>query len=231
MVSPDKDIESNFRRLRERVARAAAGAGREPSDVAIVVVTKNRSEGEIRAVVAAGARLLGENRVQEAAAKIPNLADLSCEWHLIGHLQTNKVGKAVGLFDCVQSLDSERLARALDRRAAEAGKLMRVLIEVNTSGEVAKFGVEPEAAPALYEVAAALPYIRVEGLMTVGPLTTDTAKIAAAFAKLRTLFEEISRYAARDFKCLSMGMTDDYEIAIAEGSNMIRVGRAVFEGG
>jgi len=221
-------IADNLRKVNERIAAAAARAGRAPQDVALVAVAKTRTAAEVAAAVAAGVTIIGENRVQEAAAKIAELAGLSCSWHLVGHLQRNKAARAVELFDVIHSLDSRRLADALGRRAAEVGKTVEVLLEVNTSGEETKFGVRPDDAEDFAGYAAAAANIRVCGLMTVGPLGGDAATGRQAFRTLRRLFERLAPSLGNAFRFLSMGMTDDFEAAIAEGSNMVRIGRAIF---
>ncbi|MGD8718779.1 MAG: YggS family pyridoxal phosphate-dependent enzyme [Candidatus Zixiibacteriota bacterium] len=221
-------IADNVRAVRDRIAAAAERAGRDPEDVCLVAVSKTRTPEEVRAAVAAGVTVVGENRVQEAEGKIGELANLDCRWHMVGHLQRNKAGRAVGLFDMVESLDSRRLADALAARAAEADLVLPILIEVNTSGEESKFGVPPEEAADFAAYVASMPALSLEGYMTVGPLGGGEAATAAAFAKLRRLFEEGRAALGPAFRYLSMGMTDDFELAIEEGSNMVRVGRAIF---
>ncbi len=166
--------------------------------------------------------------MQEAEAKVPGLRDLPCAWHMVGHLQGNKAARAVALFDVVQSLDGARLADALNRHAAAASKNLTVLVEVNTSGEATKFGVAAEEAADLVGYAASRPRLVVAGLMTVGPLGAGEAETARAFRALKRLYDDITPTAGPAFTYLSMGMTDDFELAIAEGSNMVRVGRAIF---
>lgn len=221
-------IADNVRAVLDRVAAAAARAGRAPEDIALVAAAKTRSAAQVRAAVEAGVGFVGENRVQEAEAKIAEMADVECSWHMVGHLQRNKAAKAVRLFDMVQSLDSARLADEIQRRAEAAGKVMAVLLEINTSGEETKFGVAPAAAPDFAAYVMRRPNLRVEGLMTVGPLEAGAAANAAAFRTLRDLFEKIAPSFGADFQWLSMGMTDDFELAVEEGSNMVRVGRALF---
>jgi len=212
----------------DRIARAAARVGRGPEDVTLVAAAKTRGPAEIRAAVEAGVEVVGENRVQEAEAKIAELTDVGCAWHMVGHLQRNKAARAVELFDMVQSLDSRRLAEELHRRAAAAGKVVPVLLEVNTSGEESKFGVAPEGAEYFAGEVASYANLRVEGLMTIGPLGGGPVVTANAFRTLRRLFDTIAPSFGTEFRWLSMGMTDDFELAIEEGSNMVRVGRAIF---
>ncbi len=221
-------IADNVRTVLDRIAAAAARAGRNPEDVALVAAAKTRSAAQVRAVVEAGVKFVGENRVQEAEAKMAELADVDCAWHMIGHLQRNKAAKAVRFFDMVQSLDSPRLADELQKRAGAADKVMTVLLEVNTSGEETKYGVVPEAVADFAAYVGTCANLRVEGLMTIGPLGAGPAATAAAFRTLRDLFEKIAPSLGGDFRWLSMGMTDDFELAVEEGSNMVRVGRALF---
>ena len=210
--------------VRARIAAAAERVGRDPESVRLIGASKTVPAGVLVQAVRAGLRDLGENRVQEAEAKAPLLrADLTDgagpQWHLIGHLQSNKARKAVALFDWIHSVDSPRLADALDRIARELGRTPRVLIEVNTSGEASKEGVAPEAAPALIAHVAGLAAIRLVGLMTIGPLAGDPRP---AFRRLRGLRD------AAGLAELSMGMSGDFEDAVEEGATMVRVGSALF---
>lgn len=221
-------IADNVRTVLDRIAAAAERYGRNAEDVTLVAAAKTRSAAQVRAAVEAGVKVVGENRVQEAKVKIRELADVDCAWHMVGHLQRNKAGKAVQLFDAIQSLDSRRLADELQKRAAAAGKVTAVLLEVNTSGEETKYGVAPEAAEDFASYVAACENLRVEGLMTVGPLGGGPVATAGAFRTLRELFEKMAPSLGADFRWLSMGMTDDFDLAVEEGSNMVRVGRALF---
>ncbi|HUV86216.1 MAG TPA: YggS family pyridoxal phosphate-dependent enzyme [bacterium] len=221
-------IADNVRAVQDRIAAAAERAGRNAGDVTLVAAAKTRSAAQVRAVIEAGVGVIGENRVQEAEVKIRELAGVESEWHMVGHLQRNKAAKAVRLFGMVQSLDSPRLADELQKRAAAAGKVLPVLLEVNTSGEETKFGVAPQAVADFAGYVAGCANLRLEGLMTVGPLGAGTAAAASAFRTLRDLFEEIAPAFGGAFRWLSMGMTDDFELAVEEGSNMVRVGRALF---
>jgi len=222
-------ISENLARVRERVAAAAARAGREPAAITIVAVTKTHGPEVVTAAIEAGIADIGENRVQEFLAKAPEVK-LPCRWHLVGHLQTNKVAKVIGRFAMIQSVDSLRLAEHLSAAGAKANVTTDVLLEVNTSGEESKYGLVPEEARGTCERAAKLPNLRIRGLMTVGPLVDDTSAVAAAFARLRRLKEEleVARIENVSMEHLSMGMTDDFELAIAEGSTMIRLGRVLF---
>jgi pyridoxal phosphate enzyme (YggS family) len=221
-------IGANFKFVRDRVTAAADRAGRSAGEVSLVAVAKTRAAGEVRAAYDAGARVIGENRVQEAEPKMAALAGLACEWHMVGHLQRNKAAKAVKAFDVIQSLDSRRLADELARRAEQEGKRVVVLLEVNTSAEATKCGVAPEEAADFTGHVVARRELDLAGLMTVGPLTDDVREITRAFRKLKRLYDDLAAISGGSFKYLSMGMTDDFEIAISEGSNMVRIGRAIF---
>jgi hypothetical protein len=222
-------IKENLERVRERVAAAAARAGRDPAGVTIVAVTKTHGPEVVTQAIEAGLADVGENKVQEFLVKAPGVK-LPCRWHLVGHLQTNKVAKVIGRFALVQSVDSFRLAEHLSRSGAAAGVTTDILLEVNTSGEESKFGLPPGGVTAMCGLIAGLPNLRIRGLMTVGPLVSDAGVVGAAFANLRRLKEEIeaARIENVSMEHLSMGMTDDFEIAIAEGSTMIRLGRVLF---
>lgn len=228
MVMGDKAIAANVARIRDAVASAAIKAGRQPDDVALMAVTKTRTAEEVRGVVAAGVALLGENRVQEAELKIGQLTDVSAQWHLIGHLQRNKAARALRLFDTIQSVDSVRLVAELDGRAREMGKEVSIYLEVNTGAEETKTGVSWDEFDALAESAVKAPSLRVVGLMTIGPLAGG-ANVAKAFQSLREGLERYKPFLGPDCMQLSMGMTDDFEVAIAEGSTLVRIGRALFD--
>jgi pyridoxal phosphate enzyme (YggS family) len=222
------EIADNVEAVRERIAAAAMRAGRDAADVTLVAVAKTRPAADVRAAVAAGVRVVGENRIQEAEPKLAELADVECAWHMVGHLQRNKAARAVRLFDMIESLDSRRLADALSRYGEAEGKRVPVLVEVNTSGEDTKFGVPPAEAEEFAGYVAVCENLSLEGLMTVGPLGGGPGATAEAFRTLRRLFEKLAPAAGPSFRFLSMGMTDDFESAIEEGSNMVRVGRAIF---
>lgn len=222
-------IGENLERVRERVAAAAARAGRDPAAITIVAVTKTHGPEIVTAAIEAGIADVGENKVQEFLAKAPGVK-LPCRWHLVGHLQTNKVAKVIGRFALIQSVDSPRLAEHLSAAGARAGVATDVLLEVNTSGEESKYGLAPDETRRVCAEIAKLPNLHIRGLMTIGPLVDDAAVVGAAFARLRRLKEEIeaARIGNVSMEHLSMGMSDDFEIAIAEGSTMIRLGRVLF---
>ena len=226
-------IADNVARVRERVAAAAARAGHALSEVTVVVVSKTRTAAEIEAAHQAGVRHLGENRVEEAAEKRPQLELPGVIWHMVGHLQRRKARRAVELFDVVQSVDSVRLARRLDALAAERDQALSVLIEINVSGEESKYGFRiaqrAELDGSVAEIVA-LPHLSVDGLMTVAPLCDDPELVRPVFAHLRELAGELrARFPQGRWRHLSMGMTDDYVVAVEEGATMVRIGRAIFE--
>jgi pyridoxal phosphate enzyme (YggS family) len=225
------DLRENLARVRDRIRRAEERAGRPLDGVRLVAVTKGVPARRVSEAIAAGVRMIGENRVREGSEKKPEVAG-DAEWHLIGHLQTNKVARALETFDVVQTIDSLRLAREIDARATRGGRRVPVLVEVNVSGEGTKSGVTREGFFELLEGMAPLGGLEVRGLMTLGPLTDDEAAIRQAFARLRWLGEAAALQglvAARERPVeLSMGMSDDFEAAILEGSTMVRIGRALF---
>ena len=200
------------------------------ADVVLIAVTKTQSVAVIREAVAAGLSVVGENRVQEAVEKAAQLTDLSLEWHLIGHLQTNKVKQAVALFSLIHSVDSERLACEIDRCARLAGKVQNVLIQVNVAGEESKSGISPSQAEDLALLMDSLPNLRLCGAMTIAPLVEDAELTRPVFREMRILFEQLRQKISHpeDFQWLSMGMTHDYRIAVSEGANMIRIGTGLF---
>jgi len=215
--------------VRNRIETAARRAGRAPSHVRLMGVTKGFPRETAEAAIDAGITLLGENRVQEAELKYGDITG-AFELHLIGHLQRNKARTAIGLFSCVQSIDKEETATALESRIAERGKPMDILLELNTSGETSKSGFHSrEELLSALDTLVKLPHLRLRGLMTVGPLTNDAAVVRRSFALLRGLYEEIrSGGSLPAFDTLSMGMSGDFETAIEEGSTLVRIGTALF---
>jgi pyridoxal phosphate enzyme (YggS family) len=214
-------IAENLRRIRERVTAACERAGRSPDEVTIVGVSKTFPPEAIAEACRAGLTDIGENRVQEALQKIPLVESqgLRPRWHLVGHLQTNKAKSALGLFGIIHSVDSLHLAEAISRRTAQT---VPVLLEVNVAGEASKFGLAPEEVAQACRQIAALPNLDVQGLMTVEPFVTDAEEVRPVFRRLRELRDELG------LRELSMGMTDDFEVAIEEGATMVRIGRAIF---
>lgn len=214
------DVAANLEAVRARIAAAAQRVGRDPATVRLIAVAKTKSAALVRAAIAAGVTDIGENYVQEAAAKRVEVGAGAVRWHLIGHLQRNKAAKAVDTFDVIQTVDSAPLAAALARHAAARRRTLRVLVEVRLGGEPTKSGVEPAALPALLD-AMRDPHLVVDGLMTVPPPGPPEA-VRPFFRELRTL---AGRAGLRE---LSMGMSDDFEVAIEEGATMVRIGRAIF---
>jgi PLP dependent protein len=233
----DEQLAQRIAAIRARVAAAAERAGRAPESARIVAVSKTMPAEAVIAAAAHGLKLFGENRVQEAREKIAavtaaGLTDL--RWELIGHLQTNKAARAVELFARVQSVDSLRLAEALDARAHAMGRVLPILLEVNVAGEASKSGLAPEAVVGVARAVASMHNLRPEGLMTVAPLVDDPEEARPIFRQMRALRETLRAEApvgtAADggWPELSMGMTDDFEVAIEEGATLVRIGRAIF---
>jgi pyridoxal phosphate enzyme (YggS family) len=233
------DVTGNIASLHERIAAAASRAGRRPEEITLVAVTKTFPPEKIREAGEAGLRVFGENRVQEAEPKIlwSRAEGLDLEWHMVGHLQRNKVKKAIQLFDIVESVDSLRLAQEIDRRCRAASVRMPLLLEVNVSGEASKHGFAVYDADkrqtddflgAVQQIVA-MPNLDPQGLMTVAPFGPPEEELHACFRNLRLLLERLRElFPDTHWRHLSMGMTDDFEVAIEEGSTMIRIGRAVF---
>ncbi len=223
------DIAENLARVRERIARAAEKAGRDPGEVTLVAVTKTVDLERIREAVEAGVRDLGENYAQEAREKMDRFGP-EVRWHFIGHLQTNKVKKAIEIFDMIETVDSLDLAREIDKRAGAAGKAMPILIEINSGEEDQKAGVRPVDAEPLIRAAAALPHVKIEGLMTMGPFEGDPEDSRPYFRETKALFETIKTLGIPgvEMKRLSMGMTNSYKVAIEEGATMVRLGTLIF---
>jgi pyridoxal phosphate enzyme (YggS family) len=228
-VSGIPDLASRIADVHERIAHAAARAGRDAGAVRLMAVTKTFPREVVEAALAAGLVLFGENRVAEAAAKYTGLTD-SCELHLIGHLQRNKAAAAAGLFACVQSIDKPETAAALARRCEELDRRMDVLVEYNTSGEASKSGAtDRDGLLACLDAVRGMPALRLRGLMTVGPIGGDTLEVRRAFRLLARLFEEIrAERKPADFDTLSMGMSGDFEAAVEEGATLVRLGTALF---
>ena len=225
-------VAENVKRVRERIGAAAARCGRSPDLVRLVAVTKTVDASRIRAALAAGIEEIGENYLQEALLKLAELRGHAVIRHFIGHLQRNKVARAVAWFDMIQCVDSEPLARAIGRHAAARGRVMETLLEVNVAGEASKSGIAPNALVSAARAIAALPSLHLEGLMTVAPLVDDPEAVRPVFRQMRALREtlqaEVPVGADGGWPELSMGMTDDFEVAIEEGATLVRIGRAIF---
>lgn len=216
-------VAAALRAVRQRIEAAAARARRDPAEVTLIGVTKTVEADRIRGAVAAGLRHLGENRVQEAAGKKETLGDLAgVTWHLIGHLQSNKAARAVELFDCIHSVDRAELARRLDRAAASRPAPLAVLVQVDLGHEPTKHGADESGLDDLVAEVASLPHLRLRGLMTIPPESPDPEDARPYFRRLRTLRDRLG------LADLSMGMTGDFEVAVEEGSTLVRVGRALF---
>jgi len=238
-MDTEQDLEMRLDGVRRRMAAAARRAGRQPEEVELMAVTKTVAAERVAALARLGVRYFGENRVEEASGKLPVLRELlgtaayaGKRWCLVGHLQSRKAAAAVELFDEVHSVDSVRLAQRLDRLAAARGRVLPVLVEINVSGEATKYGL-PLAQPAdLYaaiEAMLALAHLEVQGLMTVAPLVADPEQVRPVFRSLRQLRDDLARrWPAQPWRHLSMGMSDDFEVAIEEGATMVRLGRALF---
>ncbi|MDP0498439.1 MAG: YggS family pyridoxal phosphate-dependent enzyme [Verrucomicrobiota bacterium JB024] len=224
---PYADFATRCSEIRERIERACEAARRRPDEVGILPVTKNHPADAACYAAQYGFAAVGENRVQEALDKQP-LAPPALRWELIGHLQSNKAKLAAAHFDRVQSVDSDKLLHKLDAAAAEAGKTLAILLQVNAGDDPAKFGAACAGADALLETALNCPHLKVEGLMTIAPLDQDKSVAAHAFERLRQTRDRLAASFATPLPVLSMGMTDDLEEAVKAGSTLVRIGTALF---
>jgi pyridoxal phosphate enzyme, YggS family len=240
----EASVAERWAAVQERIARAARRAGRDPAEVTVVAVTKTVPPERIVEAYACGLRIFGENRVEEAEEKIPQVharlgSEAQVHWHLVGHLQRRKARRALGLFEVIHSVDSLPLAEKLSRLAVESGRVVEILLECNVSGEATKYGFplhrweeDLGQREALMEAVARildLPGLRVSGLMTVAPVASDPETVRPVFRRLRALRDFLAeRFPRASWAHLSMGMTDDFEVAIEEGATMIRLGRAIF---
>ena len=222
-------IKENIVEVRSKIRAACERAGRAKEDVTLIAVSKTKPLEDLKEAYEAGARDFGENKVQELVDKMPNMPS-DVRWHMIGHLQRNKVKYIVGKVYMIHGVDSLRLAEEISREAGKQGVRVKILLEVNVAGEESKFGITPEEAPTLTEEIAKLPGISIEGLMTIAPYVTDSEENREIFAKLRQLAVDISRKNIDNvsMNVLSMGMTGDYEVAIEEGATYVRVGTGIF---
>ena len=221
---PDS-LDANLTFVRQTIARSAERAGRDSGQVVLVAVTKGFPVERIREAMAVGLRVFGENRVQEALPKIDEIGPADVDWHLIGHLQTNKIKFIEGRFRMVQSVDGPGLAETLDRRLQSP---LDVLVEVNVAQEPQKTGASPVDLLAVAGAVHAAQHLRLRGLMTVAPMVEDPEAVRPVFRRLRVLRDETSQHLGVPLPVLSMGMTDDYAIAVEEGATMLRLGRALF---
>jgi pyridoxal phosphate enzyme (YggS family) len=229
-MPPLADIAANLDSVRRRIHAAAHRVGRSPSDISLIAVSKTFGSDLIRAAAACGQRVFGENRVQEAVAKRADLLDLPIEWHLIGHLQSNKARKAVTTFDCIQSVDRLDLLVKLDAAAGEAGVRPRILLQVDLAGEATKHGAGRDTLEELVRAAAGVRHLQLTGLMLVPPIPDTPESSRPWFRQLRALRDELaaSGLPAGCLRDLSMGMSHDFEVAVEEGATMVRVGTSVF---
>ena len=224
-------LEENIARVKASMARAALEAGRDPAEITLVAATKVQSSDTIRAAIAAGIAVCGENRVQELTAHLDDYAYDGAKIHFIGHLQTNKVRFVVGRVDLIESVDSPRLLEAIERQAEKLNLVQDILLEVNIGREESKGGCLPEDLPALARQAMDLPHVRLRGLMAIPPAAAEPGENRRFFAATRQLFVDIRSQIGdndTDIDCLSMGMSGDYEDAIREGATLVRVGTALF---
>jgi len=226
------DVAANVSRVRERIATAARRSGRRVEDVVLVAVSKGVDPSQVLAATGSGVTDFGENRVQEALPKITHVRLQVAEavrWHLVGHLQRNKARQAVPLFDVIHSVDSVALAIAVDERARQAGRICDVLVQVNVASEPQKFGIAPDAVLTTLQSLIALSGIRVVGLMTIAPQVDHPEVARSVFRRLRELRDEAARAGGVSALVhLSMGMSEDFEVAVEEGATMVRIGRAIF---
>jgi PLP dependent protein len=229
-TAPASRIAAHYERTLDRVRRACEQLGRKPSEVTVIAVSKQADVSLLREALAAGCQHFGENYVQEARPKISALGRDRATWHFIGHLQKNKVNTCLDLFDLIHSVDSADLARRISARAAQQGRRVSVLLELNLSGETTKFGVRPSELIALMEAIEQFPNLEVSGLMTIPPNSDSPDDSRPFFKRLRSLADDLDRRGYRNWhrKHLSMGMTDDFEVALQEGATMVRIGRAIF---
>ena len=221
------EIAENLNRVREQIAQSAAKAGRATDDIELVAITKTHDAERVREAVDAGQQLFGESRVQEARAKIPELPSV-LRWHFVGHLQKNKIRHALPLFEFFHSVDSLALGQEMNRIANEEGMHPRVLLEVNVAGEGSKFGFKPETVRAEMESLLALPRLSIEGLMIIPPLVEEAEASRTFFAQLRELRDSLEKEFDLKLPQLSMGMTNDFMVAVEEGATLVRVGTAIF---
>lgn len=221
-------VAANLHRVRERIKAAACRAGRRPEEIKLVAVTKTIPSQIIKEAIACGVSMLGENRVQELLQKYPEFPP-GLEWHLIGHLQRNKVKKIIGKAALIHSLDSWRLAEEISRAALEQNTMAGVLVQVNVAGETTKYGLLPSEVPDFVDAAADLPGLAVRGLMTIAPWTSNAEEVRPVFRHLKELAGRLqNNTAGAVMEYLSMGMSGDFEVAVEEGANILRIGTAIF---
>lgn len=221
-------IEGNLRQVEASIRQTALSCGRDPSSIKLLAVSKTFSAEIVEQAFRAGQRLFGENRVQEAVNKIPAVRCDGIEWHLVGHLQTNKIRPAVQLFDVIQSVDSERVARKIDRCCSQLNKVMPVYIQVNVGDEVQKSGVRPDQVREVADALETLLHLDLQGLMAIPPYSTDPEASRPYFRQMVALLADLNANRKVPLRELSMGMSADYRVAIEEGATLIRVGTSIF---
>jgi len=222
-------LKQNIQQVTSRIKAAAERSGRKLEDIRLIAVTKNFSADVVQEAVDNGIVLLGENRVQEAKSKV-ELVKGNVEWHLIGHLQRNKVKDAINIFSMIQSLDSMRLAEEIQKRAEQAEKVIDVLVQVNIGREASKYGIDPDDTEDFVKKIALLPNLRVRGLMAIAPFEENPEDVRIYFRNLYNIFQNLKDKSIKNINMeyLSMGMTHDFEVAIEEGANMVRIGTGIF---
>lgn len=222
-------LAANIAEVQKRIAVAAQRVGRDAAEITLVAVSKTKPLDMIKIAYNLGVRHFGENRIQEALTKAAEFSPSNIAWHMIGHLQSNKASKAIGIFACIHSVDSLHLAELLNKHAETAGLRQAILLQVNVSGELSKEGMTKEEAIPLARQIVALPHLDVQGLMTVAPLVEDADEVRPVFRALRQLRDQLQQEIPDNgWQHLSMGMTDDFPVAIEEGATIVRVGRAIF---
>lgn len=226
---PFISVRENIQSVQDRIASTAQRVGRESDSITLIAISKTKPVSLIVEAIDAGITDIGENRVQEAKGKRSQV-DRPVSWHLVGHLQTNKVKQALKIFDLIHSVDSIRLLAEIERQSCRLNRRTDVLVEVNTSGEESKYGLQPNEVLSFMESASEYSHVRLKGLMTVGEFMPDPEEVRPSFTLLRSLKETIDSqgYQNVEMEYLSMGMTNDFEVAIEEGANMVRIGSAIF---
>lgn len=228
MAGSQPSIAANLAAVRSRIDDAARRVGRDPGGITLVAISKMNPAEKVLAAIEAGQLVFGENRIQEALPKMDALGKSGARWHLVGHLQTNKARQAVGRFELIHSVDTVRLIEELNERASAARVVQNILLQINVSGEASKFGADPEDLDALLDALSHAPHVSAQGLMTIPPFTDDPETSRPHFIRLRELLNAIPQTAPLSARKLSMGMSDDFEVAIEEGATHVRVGTAIF---
>jgi pyridoxal phosphate enzyme (YggS family) len=225
-----QSIKDRLEKIKERIEKTAMDCGRNPDSIRLIAVSKTVSAAIVKDAIGAGAMILGENYVQEAREKIRTLSDFDISWHFIGHLQSNKAKYAVKLFDLIHSVDSIKLARELNKQAQKSGKIQKILIQINISQEKTKSGIPVDDTADIIQAISEFENIKIKGLMTMPPFFNQPDRVRPFFAALRELRDQLADRAIPKVSLeeLSMGMTGDFEVAIAEGATMVRVGTAIF---